>query len=122
MALVDDSPVADADKPDADGLAAQGDGSTVSPGDTFAEATPRPSWIGIWALACALLGLVGLLPVIGSVLGIALGRVAIRRSSTGPVRGGRGLAVTAFAVGVVTLALIVLLVAAYALIVVFGSA
>ena len=96
MALVEDSPVA--------------------------EAPSRPSWIGIWALVCALLGLLGLLPIVGSVLGIVLGRVALRRSATGPVRGGRGLAVTAFAIGVVTLALIVLLVAAYALIVAFGPA
>ncbi|TEX51785.1 MAG: hypothetical protein B7C55_03745 [Actinomycetales bacterium mxb001] len=82
---------------------------------------PRPSWIGIWAFVLALLGL-GPLLVLGSVLGMVLGRVAIRRSAIGPVRGGRGLATAAFVIGLATLALITLSAATYALVLAFGPA
>lgn len=95
------------------------DDAETTSADTVAVA--RPSWIGIWAFVLALLGL-GPLPVIGSVLGMVLGRVAIRRSSTGAVRGGRGLALAAFVIGLATLALITLTAAAYALVLAFGPA
>ena len=73
----------------------------------------------IWAFVLALLGLVGLLPIIGSVLGFVLGRVAVRQSDSRRLRGGRGLAVAAVTISIVTLAVIVLSVAAYALIVAY---
>ena len=79
----------------------------------------RPSNLGIWAFVLALLGLVGLLPIIGSVLGFILGRVAVRQSDSRRLRGGRGLAIAAVTISVVTLAVIVLSVAAYALIVAY---
>jgi len=79
----------------------------------------RPSNLGIWAFVLALLGLVGLLPIIGSVLGFILGRVAVRQSDSRRVRGGRGLAIAAVTISVITLAIIVLSVAAYALVVAY---
>lgn len=100
------------------------DGSTAEPAeatppepvDVAVQAVPsRPSSLGIWAFVMALLGLVGLLPVIGSALGFVLGRVALRRSDVGPMRGGRGLAVAAVSISVVTLVVIALAAAAYAL-------
>lgn len=74
-----------------------------------------PSSLAVWAFVLALLGLVPLLPVIGSVLGFVLGRVAIRQADSRRVRGGRGLAIAAVTISVVTLAIIALAVAAYAL-------
>lgn len=62
-----------------------------------------------------MLGLIGLLPIIGSVLGFVLGRVAIRRADTRRVKGGRGLAVAAVIISVITLVVIALAIAAYAL-------
>jgi hypothetical protein len=62
---------------------------------------------------------VGLLPIIGSVLGFILGRVAVRQSDSRRVRGGRGLAIAAVTISVITLAIIVLSVAAYALVVAY---
>ena len=88
---------------------------------TAEEGPAAPSWIGVWAFVLAMLGLAPL-PVVGSALGIVLGRVAIRRSAVAPVRGGRGLATAAFAIGVTTLAVLVLLSSAYALVIAFGSA
>jgi hypothetical protein len=79
-----------------------------------AHAAPRRSALGVWAFACALLGLV-LLPIVGSVLGFALGRVAIRKADAGQVIGGRGLAMAAVVISLVTLVVIALSVAAYAL-------
>lgn len=82
---------------------------------------PRPSWIGIWAFALAILGAIGLLPVVGSVLGIVLGRVGVRRAASRPVRGGRGLSLAAFLIGLVVLVLITLGCAAYALVVAYAA-
>ena len=80
-----------------------------------AHAAPRLSNLGIWAFVLAILGLIGLLPIVGSVLGFVLGRVAVRKAAVGPIRGGRGLALAAVIIAVVTLVLIALTVAAYAL-------
>ena len=96
----------------------------AKPEEPVAEAAPAepstsPSNLGIWAFVLALLGLVGLLPIIGSVLGFVLGRVAVRQSDSRRLRGGRGLAVAAVTISIVTLAVIVLSVAAYALIVAY---
>lgn len=79
----------------------------------------RPSTLGIWAFILAMLGLIGLLPIVGSVLGFVLGRVAVRKAASGPVRGGRGLAIAAVIISVLALVLIALTVAAYALAVAF---
>jgi hypothetical protein len=79
-----------------------------------AHAAPRRSSLGVWALALSIAGLV-LLPIIGSVLGFVLGRVAIRRSYAGSIIGGRGLAVAAVVISLVTLVVIALAVAASAL-------
>ena len=92
---------------------------TVPAAVTPAEPATRPGNLGIWAFVLALLGLVGLLPIIGSVLGFVLGRVAVRQSDSHRVRGGRGLAIAAVTISVITLAIIVLSVAAYALIVAY---
>lgn len=80
-----------------------------------AHAAPRRSSLGIWAFAFALLGFVGLLPIVGSVLGFVLGRVAIRKADAGRILGGRGLAVAAVVISLVTLVVIALAVATYAL-------
>ena len=80
---------------------------------------PRPSNLGIWAFVLALLGLVGLLPIIGSVLGFVIGRVAVSQSDSLRLRGGRGLAIAAVTVSVITLAVIALSIAAYALVVAY---
>ena len=117
MTSVEDSPIADAPS---------GVGQAGAPAATAEAPDPSPappsSWIGIWALVLSLLGLVGLLPIVGSVLGIVLGRLAIRRSTDRPVRGGRGIGVAAFVIGLVTLAVIAFACAAYSLIVAFGPA
>ena len=78
-----------------------------------------PGNLGIWAFVLAMLGLIGLLPIIGSVLGFVLGRVAVRQSDSRRLRGGRGLAIAAVTISVITLAVIVLSVAAYALVVAY---
>ena len=78
------------------------------------HAAPRRSTLGIWALAMALLGLT-FLPIIGSTLGFVLGRVAIRRADSRQVIGGRGLAIAAVAISIVTLVVVALAVAGYAL-------
>ena len=83
-----------------------------------AHAAPRRSSLGIWAFVLSLLGLT-LLPVVGSVLGFVLGRVAVRRSETQSLRGGRGLAVAAVTISVITLVVIALSIAAYALVVAY---
>ena len=80
-----------------------------------AHAAPRRSALGIWAFVLAILGAIGLLPIVGSVLGLVLGRVAIRKAATGPVLGGRGLAIAAVVISLVALVLIALGIAAYAL-------
>jgi len=85
-------------------------------------APTHPSWIGVWAFALSLLGAVGILPILGSVLGLTLGRVGIRRSAERPVRGGRGLSLAAFLLGLVTLVVIAVGCAAHALIVAFAGA
>ncbi|MEY3732705.1 MAG: hypothetical protein RL347_64 [Actinomycetota bacterium] len=86
----------------------------ADPAGSGAHAAPRRSALGIWAFALALLGLVAL-PIVGSVLGFALGRVAIRKADAGPLLGGRGLAIAAVVISLVTLVVIALSVAAYAL-------
>ena len=83
------------------------------------ETATGPSSLGIWAFVLALVGLVGLLPIIGSVLGFVLGRVAVRQSDSRRLRGGRGLAIAAVTISVITLAVIVLSIAAYALVVAY---
>jgi len=66
-----------------------------------------------------MLGLIGILPIIGSVLGFVLGRVAVRRADTRGVIGGRGLAIAAVTISVIALVVIALGVAAYALVVAY---
>ena len=80
-----------------------------------AHAAPRRSFLVVWAFALALLGFIGLLPIVGSVLGFVLGRVAIRKAEGGRVLGGRGLAIAAVVISLVTLVVIALAVAASAL-------
>lgn len=75
---------------------------------------PRPSNLGIWSFVLAILGL-GLLPIVGSVVGFILGRVAIRQADTRRLRGGRGLAIASVTISVITLVVIALSIAAYAL-------
>lgn len=79
---------------------------------------PRPSNLGIWSFLLAILGL-GLLPIVGSVVGFILGRVAIRQADTRRLRGGRGLAIAAVTISVITLVVIALSIAAYALVVAY---
>ena len=104
-----------AEEPTADAPVAASPTEGVVP----AENPPRPSNLGIWAFVLSLVGLLGLLPIIGSVLGFVLGRVAVRQSDSRRLRGGRGLAIAAVTISVITLAVIVLSVAAYALAVAF---
>jgi hypothetical protein len=100
------------------------DGATTEPvapassSTSGAHAAPRRSSFGVWAFVFSLLGLT-LLPVIGSVLGFVLGRVAVRRSETSSLMGGRGLAVAAVTISVITLVVIALSIAAYALVVAY---
>ncbi len=91
--------------------------SAVSGGG--AHAAERPGTLGIWAFALAVVGVVGLLPVVGSVLGFVLGRVALRQSERRRLRGGRGLALAAVIISVVTLVIYALSIAAYALVVAY---
>ena len=84
-----------------------------------AHAAERPGTLGIWAFVLAMLGLIGLLPIIGSVLGFVLGRVALRQAQVRRVRGGRGLALAAVIIAVVTLVIYALSIAAYALVVAY---
>jgi hypothetical protein len=86
----------------------------AAPASGGAHAAPSRSSLGVWAFGLSIAGLV-LLPIIGSVLGFVLGRVAIRRSDAGPIIGGRGLAVAAVVISIVTLVVIALAVAASAL-------
>jgi putative exporter of polyketide antibiotics len=79
------------------------------------HAAPRRSSLGVWAFALSLAGLV-ILPIIGSVSGFVLGRVAIRKCDAGPILGGRGLAVAAVVISLVSLVTIALAIAAYALV------
>jgi uncharacterized Tic20 family protein len=87
-------------------------GPPVPPGT---HAAPRRGALGVWAFALAILGAVGLIPLIGSVLGFVLGWVAVRQAATRVLVGGRGLAIAAVVISVVTLVLIALAIAAYAL-------
>lgn len=83
------------------------------------HAAPRKGSLGIWAFVLSILGVVGLLPLLGSVLGLVLGRVAVRQADTRPMSGGRGLAVAAVTISIITLVIVALSVAAYALVVAF---
>ena len=84
--------------------------------------TSRPNASAIAALVFAVLGLVGLLPIIGSVLAVILGRVGMREAARGAeappgtvaTRGGRGMAIAAFTIGVLTLTVIAVATAALA--------
>ncbi|MFM8772477.1 MAG: DUF4190 domain-containing protein [Actinomycetota bacterium] len=91
------------------------------PGDASAATSEaRASWLGVCGFVLAVLGLVGILPVVGSVLGLVLGRVALRQAATRPLRGGRGLALAAFVLGLATLVVITVVAATYALVLAFG--
>ncbi len=83
------------------------------------EGSAAPSSLGIWAFVLAVLGLIGLLPIVGSVLGFVLGRVALRQGESRALRGGRGLALAAVIMALVTLVVIAIGIAAYALVVAF---
>jgi len=115
-----ESPVAEAAAPEPE-VAELAD--AVAP-VTAAEADEGPgrSSIGIWAFVLSVLGLVGLLPVIGSVLGLVLGWVALRRTPASAVRGGRGLAMAAVIIGLLTLVLVMVAAATYSLVLAFGPA
>lgn len=84
-----------------------------------AHAAERPGTLGIWAFVLAVVGVIGLLPIVGSVLGFVLGRVALRQSEQRRLRGGRGLALAAVIISVVTLVIYALSIAAYALVVAY---
>ncbi len=84
-----------------------------------AHAAPRRGALGVWAFVLSLLGLIGLLPIIGSVVGFVLGRVAVRQADTRSLIGGRGLALAAVTISVITLVVIALGVATYALVVAY---
>lgn len=91
------------------------------PGDASAATSEaRASWLGVCGFGLAVLGLVGILPVVGSVLGLVLGRVALRQAVTRPLRGGRGLALAAFVLSLATLVVITVVAATYALALAFG--
>lgn len=83
------------------------------------SATKR-SWLGLWSVLLSVLGL-GVLPIIGSVLGIVLARLALRRGPGCRVIGGRPLAIVGFWLGTVTLAALVISVATYALVTAFAA-
>jgi len=83
-----------------------------------AHAAERPGTLGIWAFVLAILGVI-VLPIVGSVLGFVLGRVAIRQAQFRRLRGGRGLALAAVIISVVTLVIYAVSIAAYALVVAF---
>lgn len=107
----------EAEQPPAEPTAAQA--AAQPPIDEPVTAVPGPSPLGIWAFVLAVLGVIGILPIVGSVLGLVLGRVALRQARTRSLTGGRGLAIAAVAISVVTLVLIAFAVAAYALAVAF---
>lgn len=109
---------AKAEAPSTEG-AAPSESAVYTGGAVPTEPSTRPGNLGIWAFVLAMLGVVGLLPIVGSVLGFVLGRVAVRQSDSRRLRGGRGLAVAAVTISIITLAVIALSVAAYALIVAY---
>ena len=109
---------AKAEAPSTEG-AAPSESAVHTGGAVPTEPSTRPGNLGIWAFVLAMLGVVGLLPIVGSVLGFVLGRVAVRQSDSRRLRGGRGLAVAAVTISIITLAVIALSVAAYALIVAY---
>lgn len=87
--------------------------------ETSGVRTGKPGNLGIWAFILSLLGIIGLLPIVGSVLGLVLGRVALRQAIARPMRGGRGLAVAAVVISIVTLVFLAFAIATYALVVAF---
>lgn len=89
-------------------------------GDQPESAAVTRSWLGVWSIALSVLGL-GPLPVIGSVLGIVLGRLALRRGAGYRVVGGRPLAMVGFWLGVATLAVVAIAVTTYSLITAFAG-
>lgn len=112
-----ESPVAEAAAPEPEVADAS---ATV--GAAEEDKGPGRSSIGIWAFVLSVLGLIGLLPVIGSVLGLVLGWVALRRTPASAVRGGRGLAMAAVIIGLLTLVLVMVAAATYSLVLAFGPA
>ena len=93
--------------------------------DTPAEIADTPaklrrSWLGLWSVALSVLGL-GVLPIFGSVLGIVLARLALRRGPGYRVIGGRPLAMVGFWLGTATLAVFAIAVATYALVTAFAA-
>lgn len=115
-----ESPVAEAAAPEPE-VAELADASAPVPAAGSDEGPGRSS-IGIWAFVLSVLGLIGLLPVIGSVLGLVLGWVALRRTPASAVRGGRGLAMAAVIIGLLTLVLVMVAAATYSLVLAFGPA
>ena len=87
---------------------------------TAAPVPPKRSWLALWSVVLSVLGL-GVLPVIGSVLGLVLGRIALRRGPGYRVIGGRPLAMVGFWLGTVTLVVIAVAVATYALVTAFAA-
>jgi len=118
-----ESPVAEAAAPEPEvaEVPEAADASAPIPAAEVPEGPGRSS-IGIWAFVLSVLGLVGILPVIGSVLGLVLGWVALRRTPASAVRGGRGLAMAAVIIGLLTLVLVMVAAATYALVLAFGPA
>lgn len=115
-----ESPLAEAAAPEPEVPESADASATVAAAEAD-EGSGRSS-IGIWAFVLSVLGLIGLLPVIGSVLGLVLGWVALRRTPVSAVRGGRGLAMAAVIIGLVTLVLVMVAAATYSLVVAFGPA
>ncbi len=115
-----ESPVAEAAAPEPEVAELADASATVAAAG--ADEGPGRSPIGIWAFVLSVLGLIGLLPVIGSVLGLVLGWVALRRTPASAVRGGRGLAMAAVIIGLLTLVLVMVAAATYSLVLAFGPA
>ncbi|MFM9134118.1 MAG: DUF4190 domain-containing protein, partial [bacterium] len=123
------SPAAELDAPSTEELShatAEDSPETAEPAPATEEPSPateepapplptsRRNASAIAALVFAILGLIGLLPLIGSVLAVILGRVGMREAARGldappgavATRGGRGMAIAAFIIGVLTLTVI----------------
>ena len=108
------APAAESSAEDSGEPAAGSEPAPAAEGPAPPAPISRPNASAIAALIFAILGLVGLLPIIGSVLAVILGRVGMREAARGAeaspgtvaTRGGRGMAIAAFVIGVLTLALI----------------
>ncbi|MEK9665269.1 MAG: hypothetical protein VW082_11695 [Candidatus Nanopelagicales bacterium] len=91
-----------------------------TPAEPAEPTATKRSWLGLWSVLLSVLGL-AVLPIIGSVLGIVLARLALRRGPAYRVIGGRPLAIVGFWLGTVTLAALVISVATYALVTAFAT-